>query len=161
MRFRTRLVPVVVAALPIAGCTETARDTSKPDAKPRSEADPAKTDGTKPAPDDDTKAKPTPEIKPTIVIEKPEDIPVALGGVAMPYTPPPTPPPAAKAEAAAAPSEAAAAPAAAPAPATAPKAPAAVAGPTALALAHDHPADQPCDPLSRAEVERALADLRK
>ena len=146
MRFRAKIVHVVVAGLPVAGCTTTEVDSKS---TPKTDT-PAKTD-VKPEP----KPDPKPDPKPPIVVETPDDIPVALGGVAMPYTPPapaPAPAPALGSVGAAA-EPAAAAPAAAPA--------ARATGPNALALAHDHPAGEPCNPLTRAEVEQALADLRK
>lgn len=95
-----------------------------------------------------------------IIIRRKQDIPPVMGGAAMPYVPPPpsagappSPPPARGAKPGAA--QAAAAPAALAADEPA------VAAPTALAISHNHPPDQPCNhPLEREEVERALADLQ-
>jgi hypothetical protein len=153
MRFRAKIVPLLLAGASAVGCDNT--DASKAVAK-------TDTPGKKEDPKVETKAETKPETKedpkPTIVIEKPEDIPVALGGAPMPYEPPPPPrdPKAPSAPAPApSPSPAAAAPSAsaAAAPATA--------RPTAIALQHNHPPGEACKPLTREEVETALADLKK
>jgi hypothetical protein len=143
---RTTIIHVVLAGLPLAGCDET-RDTKT--AKAETKTDTAKQDTKQ-----DTKQEPKqePEPKPPIVIERPDDIPVALGGAAVPYSPPPPPPPKqGNAGAAAEPSAAAPAAAAAVAPAK----------PTAITLAHNHAPGETCQSLTREEVERALADLKK
>lgn len=158
MRFRAKIVHVAVAGLPLAGCDKSP-DASKTTAK----AETTKTDTTKQDPKQDAKqdAKqdPVPDPKVPIVIEKPEDIPVALAGAPIAYEPPPPPPP--KGEA-----KAPSAPAPAPPAASAPAASAAAAAPapskpTAITLAHNHPPGEPCKPLTREEVEKALADLKK
>jgi hypothetical protein len=152
MRFRVHLVRAAVASMPIIACTD-----GKSDA-------PAKTE-TKSETKSETKAAEEP--KPTIVVHTPEDIPVALGGAAMPYTPPPKP-----AEGKGGAATPTPAPAPAPPSAVAPSAPAAaapqpigaigaVAEAPALAIGHNHAPGEPCTPLARAEVEKALADLRR
>jgi outer membrane biosynthesis protein TonB len=163
MRFRAKIVHVVVAGLPAAGCTSTDVD---PKSTPNVQT-PAKTDteAKKVEPQPKPPEPKPPEPIPPIVVETPDDIPVALGGVAMPYTPPDVSPPKgdakpAPAPASGAPSAAAPAPAAVAAPSALGAAGSAT-GPHALALAHDHPAGEPCKPLTHAEVEKALADLRK
>lgn len=114
-----------------------------------------------------------------IVIRRNEDIPVMLGGAAV-ALPPPVPNPSSSSPKPKAPSPGAAAPAqgqgaaaAAAAPAAAePRAAAAqpsttsgtsasFPNPPAITIAHNHPPDQPCHPLSKEEVEKALADLQK
>jgi hypothetical protein len=154
MRFRAKIVHVVVAGLPVAGCTTTESDTKT---TPKTDT------ATKTTPPDvkeakETKKDPQPDTPkiPTIVVETPEDIPVPLAGVAMPYTPPV---PDGKAAPAPAPP---AAPAPSAAAAAAPAEPAAIAmGPTGIELGHDHPPGEPCKPMRREEVEKALADLKK
>lgn len=146
MRFRAKIVPLIVAGLPLGGCDNT--DVSKAVAKtdPPGKVE-VKTDGK-------TETKPDPKVP--IVIEKPEDIPVALGGAAIPWEPPPPPPKGdAKAPSAPAPAPSAAAPAASAAAAPAPT------KPTAIALTHNHAPGEACEPLTREEVEKALADLKK
>jgi len=96
-----------------------------------------------------------------IIIKRKDDIPPMLGGAAVQYTPPP---PSASVPHASAPAQgggakgpsaaAAAAEPAAAAPATPEK-------PSAVAITHNHPPDQPCQPLKREDVEKALNDLQK
>lgn len=168
MRFRAKIVHVAVASLPVAGCTTGESDTkAKTDTATKAETKDAKVDAKVESKVDakvdakvDTKQEPeTPKIP--IVVETPEDIPVPLAGVAMPYTPPEPPPKGGDAKAPPAPAPPAAeAPSAAAAAAPAAPAPTAT-GPTAIALGHDHAPGEPCKPLSREEVEKALADLKK
>jgi hypothetical protein len=152
MRFRAKIVHVVVAGLPVAGCTTTESDTKT---TPKTDTATKTTPDVKEAKETTKDPQPdTPKI-PIVVVETPEDIPVPLGGVAMPYTPPlpeskspPAPAPTADAPSAAA--------------AAAPAAPAAIAmGPTGIELGHDHPPGEPCKPMRREEVEKALTDLKK
>jgi hypothetical protein len=85
-----------------------------------------------------------------ILIQSREDIPVELGGKAAPYTPPQSanaPKPGAGGKAG---SEENKAPRR-----VEPAPPASV-----VAITHNHPPDQPCQPLKREEVEKALLDLR-
>ena len=87
-----------------------------------------------------------------IIIKRREDIPPMMGGIAAPYVPEPPPPPAKAPSPGAAPQGIAPAQGAAEAPA---------AQPTALAIKHNHPPDQPCNnPLKKEEVEKALTDLQ-
>jgi hypothetical protein len=151
MRFRARIVPLVLAGVPVVGCDDT--DSSKAVAKTDTPGKTEKGD-TKVETKAETKTETKQDPKPPIVIQKPEDIPVALGGAPMPYDPPPPPPP--KAPSAPAP---AAAPSAS-APVSGSAAAAAPASPTAIALMHDHPPGEACKPLTREEVEKALADLK-
>ncbi len=155
MRFRAKIVPLLLAGVSAAGCDNT--DASKAVAKSDT---PGKTVA-KADPKVEVKAETKAEIKRDpivpIVIERPEDIPVALGGAPMPYEPPPPPKGDPKAPSAPAP---AAAPAAA-APAASGAAASAAAKPTAIALRHNHPPGEACTPLTREEVEKALADLKK
>lgn len=158
MRFRAKIVPLLLAVAPVAGCDNTdagkavAKTTTpdKADAKGDPKVD-AKTEG---------KTEPKQEPKVPLVIERPEDIPVALGGAPVPWQPPPPPPTKADPKAPSAPAPASApasgaAGAAAPAPAAAPT------KPTAIAVTHDHAPGEACRPLTREEVEKALADLKK
>jgi hypothetical protein len=151
MRFRARIITVAVAGLPLAGCdkAESAKATTKADTKTELAKQDVKQDP-KPDPKEDPKqdAKQDPDPKVPVVIEKPEDIPVALAGAPVAYEPPPPP----KGDAKSAPAPAPAPPAAAAA--------AAPAKPTAIAIAHDHPPGEH-KPLTREEVEKALADLKK
>lgn len=129
MRFRTELVPIVAvvgAAVPMAGCGQKAQG-----------------DGA------DAGAKLP------VIIKNRDDIPVQLGGAAVPYRPPPASSGSAASGAAGPPG------AAAPSPAPAAAAQAAPAVEPAIAITHNHPPGQACSPLERAEVEKALADLRK
>jgi hypothetical protein len=89
-----------------------------------------------------------------IIIKRREDIPPVMGGIAVPYTPPPpsaTPPaPMGKAPSGGGAGLAAPAPTVEAAP-----------QPSALAIQHNHPPDQPCNhPLKKEEVEKALSDLQ-
>lgn len=149
MRFRAKIVPLLLAGVPMTSCDNTdaskaVAKTDTPDTK-TTKADPKVDTKTEPKPDTKTE----PEPKPPIVIEKPEDIPVALAGAPIPWEPPP-PPASKEAKAPSAPAPAASA-AAAPSPSK----------PTAIALTHNHPPGEACKPLTREEVEKALADLKK
>ncbi len=84
--------------------------------------------------------------KPFLLIRRKEDVPVQLGGAIAPPLPPATD--------ASAGGRGAGAPAPAAQMAVAPPAP-------ALTITHDHRPDQACAPLSREEVEKALADLKQ
>lgn len=150
MRFRARIVPLVLAGVPVVGCdnTDSSKAVAKTDTPGKTEKGDTKVE---------TKAETKQDPKPPIVIQKPEDIPVALGGAPMPYDPPPPPPPKADPKAPSAPAPAAAPSASAPVSGSA----AAAAPPTAIALMHDHPPGEACKPLTREEVEKALADLKK
>lgn len=143
MRFRTELLPVLpivlatatTPALLVTGCKK--QDKTQVDAG-----------------------------KGPIVIQRNEDIPVMLGGAAV-ALPPPVPNPSSSSPKPKAPSPGAAAPAQGQGAAAAAAAPAAAepraaaAQPPAITIAHNHPPDQPCHPLSKEEVEKALADLQK
>lgn len=167
MRFRAKIVHVVVAGLPLVGCDKSS-DASKTTAKAETtKTDATKSDATKQDPKQDpkqdakqdAKQDPVPDPKVPIVIEKPEDIPVALAGAPIAYDPPPPPPPKGDAKAPSAPAPAPlAAPAAAASASAAEPAPR---KPTAITLAHNHPPDEQCKQLTREEVEKALADLQK
>lgn len=170
MRFRASIVRIAIASLPTAvacdGGTAPKTDTKATDAKPTTDV---KTDPVRDAKIDtkvetkvetkvDTKVETKPDTppeprKPDIVITRPEDIPtVPLAGAPMPYTPPPPPP--------SAPAKAAEAAPAAPSPAAPAPAPV-VAQAAAITIRHEHAPGEPCTQLTREEVEKALADLRK
>lgn len=96
-------------------------------------------------------------------IQKGDPIPVEMGGAVAPAPRPPAPAPApagSGSSAGAAPQ--ASPPAAAAAAAEAPAAPKAEtpAAPTAVIVAHNHPPDQPCKPLTEAEIKQAFGDLK-
>lgn len=157
MRFRAKIVPLLLAGVSAAGCDNT--DASKavaksdPPGKTVAKGDPKVEVKTETKTETPTETKQEP--KPPIVIEKPEDIPVALGGAPVQWEPPPPPPPKGDPKAPSAPAPAAAAPAAGAAAASAPT------KPTAIAITHNHPPGEACKPLTREEVSKALADLKK
>jgi hypothetical protein len=148
MSMSKRFLPVVLGVSSLAGCSDSAKKTD--DVASSS----AKSGGSAKASSSVT----SPNTQPS-VLKRTDPIPERLGGAAMPVprpqpslsVAPPAPAPA-RANGAAAAEAAAPGAAAAPAPA----APAAV---TELALVHNHPKDQPCQPLSEAEIKRAFGDL--
>jgi hypothetical protein len=138
MRFRVEVVPVVLVVsastvtMPLVAVTGCKKESTSADASA----------GDKP-----------------IIIKSRDDIPQHLAGAAVPYIPPPQP---SASTSAATPSPAPPSKQGAAAAAAAPAAPAAVApaSPSVLAITHNHPPGQPCQPLRRDEVEKALSDLQ-
>ena len=147
---RRRVLPVLVGIGAISGGAAGCGDADKaaaPSAHRESTATVADTSTAKSKPTTSPTAAPT-----TTVIKQGEPIPIRMGGAVAPMPRPsssagPTPAaPRAVGNGAAAPG------------AVAPMeaAPAAVA---AVQIVHNHPADQPCEPITDAEVKKALGDL--
>jgi len=146
---RRRVLPVLVGIGAISGSAGCG-DADKPSA-PSAHREPSATVADKSTATSTATSAPT-AAPTTTIIKQGDPIPIRMGGGIAPM-----PRPSASAGAAPAPPHAMAHGAAAPG-AVAPMeaAPAAIA---AVQIVHNHPPDQPCQPLTDAEVKKALGDL--
>jgi hypothetical protein len=178
MRFRATFVRAAVATLPLAvgACDGGSSTTASNDGKSKTDAKDPKADP-KVDPNVDSKGDPKVDAKvgppkpdkpfelPDIFVRTPDEIPTVMAGAIAPYEPPEVTPPSTPKAKSDSPASGSAAPHAAMAPsAMAPAAEASAAAPEpspAVKIAHNHPPGAPCGTPSRADVEKALADLKK
>ena len=157
---RRRVLPVLVgvgslATSALTGCGGESSSSGTAQREPSSK--PATSSSAKPTASTAGSAKTTPTT-----LRRGDPVPEVMGGAVAPV-PRPAPAPASASPSSGA---GAAAPPAAPqaAAAAAEPAAAAAAAPAPVSevmIAHNHPPDQPCTPLSEAEVQKAFGDLKK